>query len=120
MVRKKSKAESCSILLNRHATLRPFLGPCNELVPFPTGVRHREVWPEIPHARLMVKMRDGRHITMAPEPPRLGPSVSFPASKVLTLTLAAGSLCSGRYECGLMLLRPDPQASYYTRDGGYN
>jgi hypothetical protein len=54
--------KNCSILLNRHPTLCPFLGPRNELVPFPTGVRHREVWPEIPHPRLMVKMRDRRHI----------------------------------------------------------
>jgi hypothetical protein len=90
--------EHCSILLNRHPTLCPFLGPCDELVPFPTGVRHREVWPEIPHPCLMVKMRDRRHITMAPEKPRSVRTVSS-CIQVLTSTLAAGSLCSGRYEC---------------------
>jgi hypothetical protein len=84
--------KNCSILLNRHPTLCPFLGPRNELVPFPTGVRHREVWPEIPH------LRDRRHITMAPEKPRSVLTVSS-CIEVLTSTLAAGSLCSGRYEC---------------------
>ena len=91
-------SEHCSILLNRHPTLCPFLSPRNEFVPFPTGVRHREVWPEIPHPRLMVKMCDRRHITMAPEKPRSVLTVSS-CIEALTSTLAAGSLCSGRYEC---------------------